>query len=142
MTTAKKKPRSFRSGALSFQPIGLRSEVTGDAETAGEAARVAVPVADIEDPAVGVPRPDEAARPVLVRALIHQLEVEVEVGDRIPADVRADDIAPRTLRQRAVDGLDDRTSRQTQREVAAAAHVAPVELAVRALEIHVELRCE
>ena len=34
--------------------------------------------------------PDEAARLRLVRALVHQLEVEVEVVDRVPAEVGAD----------------------------------------------------
>src|SRR5208337_2610743 len=121
----------------------LRSEVTGDAETAGEAVRGAMPLAGREDCPANIAkiidRAEEAARPLLVRALIHQLEVEVQVGDRVPADVGADDPAPRTLRQRALGGLDNRTARQPECESAAATHVAPVELAVRALEIQVEL---
>src|SRR5579871_1125242 len=83
-TPKKEKPRSFRSGVL-FQPIGWGSEVTGDAEAAGEAARVAVP-SRVEVRAAGVAevvhRSDEAGRPILLGALIHQLEVEVQVGDR------------------------------------------------------------
>ena len=70
----------------------MRSEVTGDAETTFEASAGALPSSRNER-AVAKDRPDIAARRILVRMLIHQLEVEVEVGDRVPADVRANELS-------------------------------------------------
>ena len=74
-----------------FQLIGMRSEVTGDAETALEARAGALKLV-----------PERTRRcsrwfrmfPLgasCCHVLIHQLEVEVQVGDRVPADVRANE---------------------------------------------------
>src|SRR5208282_3639849 len=115
---AKKTPELSLRGRQ-FQPIGLRSEVTGDAETASEAAAVAFPVARGKDLVINIVGPDEAAGLGLVRVLIHQLEVEVEVGDRVPADVGADDPRGRARRYRAVGELDDAAAEA--QEIAAAA---------------------
>src|ERR1700722_1172059 len=94
----KKTPELSLRGCR-FRLIGLRSEVTGDAETAGETVAVASPVAGHEDRAANtagvVNSAEESARRRLCRPLIHQLEVEVEVGNRVPAQVRADDPAKR-----------------------------------------------
>ena len=68
----------------------MRSEVTGDAQTAFEAAADALPLSR-DECAVVQHRPDKGARLILGRMLIHQLEVEVEVGDRVPANVRTDE---------------------------------------------------
>ena len=88
--TNKKAPElSLRGGE--FQLIGMRSEVTGDAETALEAAAVALPLPGHER-AGAQDRPDKRGGPILVHVLIHQLEVEVQVGDRVPANVRADEL--------------------------------------------------
>src|SRR5215471_13288621 len=103
----------------------MRSEVTGDAEPAGEAVRVAVPIARHEELvrlAPVVDRAEEAARLVLVRALVHQLEVEVQVGDRVPADIGANQPGRRALRHWALRELRDAAAEA--QDVAAAAHVA------------------
>src|SRR6202044_1791415 len=66
----------------------MRSEVTGDAETSLEASAVAIPLSRNER-AAAHDRPDIPAWRVLIHVLIHQLEVEVQVGDGVPANVRA-----------------------------------------------------
>ena len=86
MRPKRKAPELSLRGSF-FHPIELRSEVTGDAETAGEAVALALPGAGHER-AVAEHRPDEAARRGLGGALIHQLQVEVEVPAVIPAQVR------------------------------------------------------
>jgi hypothetical protein len=83
-----------------FQPIGMRSEVTGDAETTLEAAAVALPSARNKC-ATAEDRSDVAARRILLHVLIHHLEVEVQVGDRVPADVRANEISEGMRRDEA-----------------------------------------
>ena len=49
------------------------------------------------DSASVVDSPEEPARLVLSSSLIHQLEVEVEVVDRVPAKIGADEPSPRML---------------------------------------------
>src|SRR5208337_4086823 len=141
MRRQEKTPELSLRGSSS-QPIGLRSEVPGDAETAGEAARGAFPGAWHEDRTAGVAEvvdgAEEARRLLLVHLLIHQLEVEVQVGDRVPAEVDAAQPGRRGLRQRALDGLADAAAEAE--DVAAAAHVAPLEAADRPFEVDVELR--
>src|SRR5580704_7708867 len=66
----------------------MRSEVTRNAETALEARTRALPRARNESAGV-VDRSNVPAWRVLLHVLIHQLEVEVQVGDRVPADIRA-----------------------------------------------------
>jgi hypothetical protein len=116
-----KKPRSFRSGASGGRLIGRRSEVTGDAEAAGEPVADAMPIAGHEDHvrlAPVVDRPEEAVRRRLVRALIHELEVEVQVVDRVPAEVGADQPGRCGGRKRAQGSREDGA---TDREEVAAA---------------------
>src|SRR5580698_4203020 len=110
----------------------MRSEVTGDAETALEAAAVALPSSGNEGTGVE-DRSDVPARRVLLHVLIHQLEVEVQVGDRVPADVRADQVSEGVGRNLAgADGTSWREHRP--------ALVAPVDSTDRGLEIGVEGR--
>ena len=107
----KRKAPELSLRGSSFIRSNCDQKRTGDQEAAGEAVRVAMPVVRHEDRAAGaaevVDGPEEAARPVLLRALIHQLELEVEVGDRIPVNRPADDPAGRMARQRAIDRLRD-----------------------------------
>src|ERR1700722_4587597 len=130
--TPNENPRSFRSGAVGFQLIGMRSEVTGDAETTLETAAVGLP--SVREERAGVQdRPDQSAGGILVHVLIHQLEVEVEVGDRVPANVRADQVSEGMGRDNA--GADGAAGRK-ERPVL----VAPVDTAARAFEIGVDGR--
>src|ERR1700679_1125948 len=85
---SKQKTPERKLRGCQFQLIGMRSEVTGDAETALETSAGALPRSRYERPAAQ-DRPDIPAWCVLSHVLIHQLEVEVQVGDRVPADVRA-----------------------------------------------------
>src|ERR1700733_661088 len=78
----------------------MRSEVTGDAETALETAAVALPSSGNER-AAAVDRSDIPARRILLHVLIHQLEVEVQVGDRVPANVRTNEISEGMRRDEA-----------------------------------------
>src|SRR5271170_4679591 len=84
--------------------------------------------------------PDEAGGRGLVRALVHQLKVEVEVGDWVPAEIRANDPARRGFRQSALERLRGAASEAV--DVAAAALVAPQQLADRAFKVRIELRRE
>src|ERR1700722_3054352 len=137
----KKTPELSLRGCR-FQRIGLRSEVTGDAETASKTVAVASPGAGHEDRAADtagvVNSAEESARRRLRRALIHQLEVEVEVGDRVPAEIRANDPAKRAGREWALRGLTNQAARHP--DVAAAAHVAPLDAADRAFQIGIDGR--
>src|SRR5580698_7122119 len=137
----KKTPELSLRGCR-FQLIGLRSEVTGDAETAGKTVTNALPAARLEEraarPAQVVNSAKEPAWRCLDCALIHQFEVKVQVGDRIPANVGSNNPAKRVRRHRAARGLTDKAARQ--RDAAAAAHVAPVHAEDRSFEIGVEGR--
>ena len=78
----------------------MRSEITGDADTALKTAAVALPGsrkerASVED------RPDKRGGSFLAHGLIHQLEVEVEVGDRVPANIRPNAPSKRAGRKHA-----------------------------------------
>src|ERR1700733_13867506 len=111
----------------------MRSEVTGDAETALETAAVALKFSWYER-AAAQDRPDKRAWCVLLHVLIHQLEVEVQVGDRVPANIRANQIREGVGRDDAGpnapgEGRED-----------SAALAAPVDSADRAFEIGVEGR--
>src|SRR5580704_1807710 len=122
-----KNPGAFAPG-LSAPRIGLRSEVTSDADTALETVAVALPGsrnerASVED------RPDKRVRSLLAHGLIHQLEVEVEVGDRVPADIRANEPSEGAGREDA--GAD---------AAHAAVHAAPADPADRALKVGIDGR--
>src|SRR3984957_21016568 len=126
------KRRQKNPGALApgcqFQLIRRRSEVTGDAETALETVAVAFPLprnerAGVED------RPDKRVGSFLADGCIHQLEVEVEVGDRVPADIRANEPSEGAGREHA--GADATHT---------AVHAAPADSADRAFEIGIDGR--
>src|SRR3984957_2212858 len=78
----------------------MRSEVTRDAETALETAAVALKRSRHER-AAAEDRSDVPAGCVLLHVLIHQLEVEVQVGDRVPANIRANQISEGMRRDEA-----------------------------------------
>ena len=106
----------------------MRSEVTGHADTALETAAVAFPGsrnerAGVED------RPDKRVGSFLADGLIHQLEVEVEVGGRVPANIRANELSKGAGRDDA--GAD---------AAYAAVHAAPAESADRALKVGINGR--
>jgi hypothetical protein len=106
----------------------MRSEVTGDADTALETAAVALPGsrnerAGIED------RPDKRVGSFLADGLIHQLEVEVEVGDRVPADIRANEPSKGAGREHA-----------GAHAAHAPIHAAPADPADRALKVGINGR--
>src|ERR1700677_3952226 len=139
---AKKTPELSLRGCQ-FQLIGRRSEVTGDAETARETSADALPTTRHEGLVLRAKIFDGSKKPGwrrLDRALIHQLEVEVEVGDRVPAEIRADEPAERARRYRAQRSLTNLAARR--QGIAAAAHAAPPDAADRPFEIGVELLVE
>src|SRR3984957_20139096 len=128
----KKTPELSLRGCR-FQLIGMRSEVTGDAETSLETAAVALKLSWYER-AASQDRPDKRAWCVLLHVLIHQLEVEVQVGDRVPANIRANQI-------REGVGRDDAGANAPgEGRADSAALAAPVDSADRAFEIGVEGR--
>src|SRR5271165_5695462 len=142
MRPKRKTPELSLRGSF-FHPIELRSEVTGDPETASEAVAFALPCARDEH-AVVEDGSDKPAWPVLGGALIHQLEVEVQVGDRVPAEVGADDPAGGVRRYRPVsDELAEAAEARSHEEAggaAAGALVVPLDAADRAQDVGVELR--
>src|SRR5271156_6757979 len=85
-----------------------------------------------------VDRPKNSVRSRLIRTLVHQLEVEVEVVDRVPAKVRADQPGRRGGRERAGAGRGEGAT--DSQEAAAATLIAPLQLADRAFEVEIELR--
>src|ERR1700677_4883943 len=106
----------------------MRSEVPGDTDTALETAAVTIPGswderAGIED------RPDNRVGFILAHALIHQLEVEVEVGDRVPANIRAKEPS---------DGMGREDAGADAAHIAV--HAAPVDLADGGFEIGINGR--
>ena len=111
----------------------MRSEVTGDADTALETAAVALPGsrnerAGIED------RPDKRVGSFLADGLIHQLEVEVEVGDRVPANVRANEPSEGVGRE------DAGANAPGGGRADSAAHTAPEDLADGAFKVGINGR--
>src|SRR3984957_2720633 len=117
-----KNPGAFAPG-LSAPRIGLRSEVTSDADAALETVAVTLPGSRNERASVEN-RPDKRVGSLLAHGLIHQLEVEVEVGDRVPADIRANEPSEGAGREDA--GAD---------AAHAAVHAAPAAPADRALKV-------
>src|ERR1700733_3346905 len=106
----------------------MQSEVTGHADTALETA--AVPFPGSRNERAGVEdRPDKRVGSFLADGLIHQLEVEVEVGDRVPANIRANEPSKGA-------GRDDAGADATY----AAALTAPADSADRAFEIGIDGR--
>src|SRR5580704_17015995 len=112
----------------------MRSEVTRDAETALETAAVALK-SSWHERAAAEDRPDVPAWCVLLHVLIHQLEVEVQVGDRVPANIRADQISEGMRRDLAGANAPSESG-----QAGSAALPAPLNTADRALKIGINGR--
>src|SRR5271156_2034092 len=112
----------------------MRSEVTSDAETSLEARARALERARNESAGV-VDGSNVPARRILLHVLIHQLEVEVQVGDRVPADVRANEPSEGVGRDDAGANAPAGGGRAES-----AALTAPLDTADRAFEIGIDGR--
>src|ERR1700683_3309366 len=128
----KQKTPELSPRGCQFQLIGMRSEVASDAETTLETSAVALPLSRNER-AAAQDRPDIPAWCVLSHVLIHQLEVEVQVGDRVPADVRANEPSEGVGRDLA--GADGARGREHRSVL-----TAPLDTADRGFEIGVDGR--